>query len=180
MSDGADGVLARFAELGKTEDAVERLREAGHHQMKVFSPFPAPSLEKAKGVNFSPVKRWALIGGITGCLTGWLLTSGTQIAYPLVTQGKPIVSVPAFIIVMFELTILLTGIFAFIGMLVHGRRPQVGMSDEYRPEFSVDRFGVFVPVGAGPGRRDVIDVMEDAGAVEIEETGAEREPEVAG
>jgi len=180
MSDGGGGVLARFAELGNTEAAVERLREEGHREMKVFSPFPAPSLEKAKGVNFSPVKRWALIGGITGCLTGWLLTSGTQMAYPLITQGKPIVSVPPFIVIMFELTILLTGIFAFIGMLVHGKRPQVGMSDEYRADFSVDRFGVFVPVGAGPGRDEVIEVMERAGAVEIERTGGEREPEVAG
>lgn len=180
MADAGEGVLARFAELGAAESAVERLREAGHRRMKVFSPFPAPSLERAKGVSSSPVKRWALIGGITGCLTGWLLTSGTSLAYPLITQGKPIVAVPPFIIIMFELTILLTGIFAFIGMLVHGKRPQVGMSDQYRADFSVDRFGVYVPVGAGPGRDEVVEMMEEEGAVEIEETAGEREPEVAG
>ena len=31
------------------------------------------------------------------------------------TQGKPIVAIPVFIVIMFELTVLLTGIFVSLG-----------------------------------------------------------------
>ena len=36
------GILAQFDSLGATRNAIDRLREAGHSEMEVFSPFPAP------------------------------------------------------------------------------------------------------------------------------------------
>lgn len=161
------GILAQYAELGRTREAIERLREAGHEDLQVFSPIPAPDLEEAAGIGGSPVRLWALIGGITGCTTGFLLTAGTSLAYPLVTQGKPIVSIPPFIVVMFELTILLTGIFAFFAMLIHARRPTLKLSPAYREAFSVDRYGIFVPVRDGE-RREVERLVRETGAVEVE------------
>jgi len=139
-----EGILAHYDTLGGTRRAIETLREEGFDRMEVFSPIPAPELEEAAGIGRSPVRRWALVGGITGCVTGFLLTSGTSLAYPLVTQGKPIVALPPFIVIMFELTILLTGIFALVGMLVHARKPRLKLAPEYRAVFSVDRWGIFV------------------------------------
>lgn len=150
MSNGS-GVIAQYGSLGATARAIERLRADGFEDLEVFSPIPAPELEEAMGIHHSPVRRWALIGGITGCLTGLLLTSLTSLAYPLITQGKPIVAIQPFIVIMFELTILLTGIFALLGMLVHGRLPSLKLSPHYRKEFSEDRYGVFV--AAEPHRR---------------------------
>ncbi len=161
------GVLAHYGSLDGTRSAIERLREAGHEDLTIFSPVPAPELEEAMGITSSPVRRWALLGGITGCLTGWLLTSGTSLAYPLITQGKPIVSVPPFIVIMFELTILLTGIFAFVGMLVHGRRPKLKLASEYRAVFSVDRWGVFVPVDEADRER-VTSLVRETDPLEVE------------
>ena len=100
------GILAHYDTLGATRAAIERLREAGHSDLDVFSPFPAPELEEAMGIESSPVRRWALIGGITGFVTATALTGLTAMAYPLVTQGKPILSWPAFFVIMFEMTIL--------------------------------------------------------------------------
>jgi hypothetical protein len=161
------GLLAQYTTLGETEGAIRRLREAGHTDLEVWSPVPAPGLEEAMDIHGSPVGRWALIGGMTGCITGLLLTAGTSLGYPMVTQGKPIVSIPPFIVVMFELTILLTGIFALMAMLVHARRPQLELSAYYRPEFSVDRFGVFVSVDEW-SRSEVEQLVRDAGAVKVE------------
>ena len=107
------GILAHYDTLGATRAAIERLREAGHSDLDVFSPFPAPELEEAMGIESSPVRRWALIGGITGFATATALTGLTAMAYPLVTQGKPILSWPAFFVIMFEMTILFTGLFGF-------------------------------------------------------------------
>lgn len=172
MPDGG-GILAHYDTLEGTRRAIEALREEGFERLEIFSPVPAPELEEAMGIHTSPVRRWALLGGITGCVTGFLLTSGTSLAYPLVTQGKPIVSIPPFIVIMFELTILLTGIFTLVGMLVHARKPAVKLSPRYREAFSVDRWGIFVE--ARPDERErAVEAVRRTEPVEVEP-----EPEVA-
>ena len=150
MSEGT-GVVAQYGSLGAATRAIKKLRAEGFEELEVFSPIPAPELEEAMDMKGSPVRRWALVGAVTGCLTGLLLTTLTSLAYPLITQGKPIAAIQPFIIIMFELTILLTGIFALLGMLVHGRLPSVRLSPHYRKAFSEDRYGVYV--AAEPHRR---------------------------
>jgi hypothetical protein len=162
-------MLAHYDSQSETRRAIEALREAGFEDLEVFSPVPAPELEEAMGIHSSPVRRWALLGGITGCVTGFLLTTGTSLAYPLVTQGKPIVSLPPFIVIMFELTILLTGIFALVGMLVHARKPSLKLAPAYRERFSVDRWGVHVEV-AEEERDRVEETLRSTDAVELEVT----------
>ena len=161
------GILAQFDTLGATKSAIERLVADGHSDLDVYSPFPAPELEEALGIVASPVRRWALIGGITGFATATALTGLTAVAYPLVTQGKPILSWPAYFIIMFEMTILFTGLFGFLGVLHHTRKPG-RLPAEYRTTFSVDRFGVYVPAAAGAEQSGVESLVRDAGAVEVE------------
>ena len=163
------GVLGHYDSLHGTVSAIERLRAAGHRDLEVFSPIPAPEIEEAMEIYSSPVGMWALIGGITGCTTGLLLTSGTSLGYPLVTQGKPLVSLPPFVVFMFELTVLLTGIFGLVALLVHARRPVINLDPNYRTEFSGDRWGIFVPA-EGDRRGEAEKLVRETGAVEIEVT----------
>ncbi len=165
------GILAQYDTLGATRAAIERLREAGHADFDVFSPFPAPELEEAMGITSSPVRRWALIGGITGFVTATALTGLTALAYPLVTQGKPILSWPAFFVIMFEMTILFTGLFGFAGVLFHTWRSRRRLSPGYRDAFSVDRFGVYLP-DAGTRTSELESLFEETGAVAVEEVAA--------
>jgi len=167
MSSPVTGVLGYYDDLFVTADAIERLREAGHLDLDVYSPFPTRELEEAMDFHSSPVGLWALIGGITGCTTGFLLTAGTSMGFPLVTQGKPIVSVPVFIVVMFELTVLFTGIFTLVALMVHTRKPRLKLPATYREAFSVDRFGVFVPADAA-AQEAVSGLVRETGAVEVE------------
>ena len=163
----SSGVLAQYDTLHGTVAAIERLRTAGHTDIEVFSPIPAPEIEEAMDIHSSPVRIWALVGGITGCTTGLLLAAGTSLGYPLVTQGKPIVSFPPFVIFMFELTVLLTGIFGFIALLVHTRRPVINLDPNFRASFSVDRWGIFVAAD-GDGRLQAEQLVRETGALEIE------------
>lgn len=161
------GILAQYDSLHGTVHAIDTLRAAGHTDLEVFSPIPSPEIEEAMDIHSSPVGRWSLIGGITGLTTGVLLTAGTSLAYPLVTQGKPLVSLPPFVVFMFELTVLLTGIFTLVALLVHTRRPVIDLDPNYRVAFSVDRWGVFVSA-EGERRRGAEDLVRDTGAVEVE------------
>ena len=163
------GVLGHYDTLHGTVAAIERLRAEGHSDLEIFSPIPSPEIEEAMDIHDSPVGMWALIGGITGCTTGVLLTSGTSLGYPLVTQGKPLVSLPPFVVFMFELTVLLTGIFGLVALLVHTRRPVMNLDPNYRTDFSVDRWGIFVPAD-GDRRGRAEELVRETGAVEIEVT----------
>ncbi len=163
----SSGVLAQYETLHGTVDAIEQLRAAGHTDLEVFSPIPSPEIEEAMDIHSSPVRVWALVGGITGCVTGVLLTAGTSLAYPLVTQGKPIVSIPPFVVFMFELTVLLTGIFALVALLVHTKRPVINLDPNYRTSFSVDRWGVFVSAD-GDSRTEAEQLVRETGAVDVE------------
>ena len=166
--DDRSGLVAHYGSMESTRRAVEALRGAGFGDLDVYSPIPAPELEEAMGIHSSPVRRWALIGGITGCTLGFLLPAGASMAYPMVTQGKPIVSIPVFVVIMFELTVLLTGIFSLFSMLVHARKPKLRLPADYRSEFSVDEWGIFVAAGAD-ARADAERVLGETGAVTVEE-----------
>lgn len=167
MNGSRRGFVAHYDTQSGTRAAIEALREAGFDELEVYSPVPAPELEEALGIESSPVRRWALLGGMIGFLTGLLLTTGTSLAYPMVTQGKPIVSMPPFIIIMFELTILLTGIFTLIGMLVHARKPALRLDPGYRAAFSVDRWGIHLRVPAADEDR-ARDALEETSPVQID------------
>ena len=91
----------------------------------------------------------------------------TAVAYPLVTQGKPILSWPAYFIIMFEMTILFTGLFGFLGVLHHARKPG-RLPAQYRTEFSVDRYGVYVEAAAAAEQSGIESLLRDLGAVEAE------------
>jgi len=161
------GVLAHYDTLEGTRRAIETLREAGFEDLEIFSPVMSPELEEAAGIPKSPVNRWALIGGITGFTTAVLLTTGTSLSYPLIGQGKSIVSWPPFIVIMFELTILYTGLFAMFSWMVHARRPKVKLSPNYRAVFSVDRWGIFVRADGGEKDR-AVETVGRTEAVEVE------------
>jgi hypothetical protein len=88
-----------------------------HHAMKVLGDSP----DRSK----SPVKWFTLVGAVTGVSAGFGLTIYTVLHWPLMTGGKPIISIPAFIIIAFELTILLGGIFSFLGFVLLSRLPSL-------------------------------------------------------
>ena len=61
-----------------------------------------------------------------------LLTIGTQISYPMVTGGKPILSIPAMAIVSYEGTMLGASLFTVIGIIFESRLPRsrLGLYDD--------------------------------------------------
>ena len=165
MSDAAR-VTGIFAAEEPCAAAIGALRTAGFAVARVFSPFASDPVAEALEAERSPVRLWVLLGGITGCLGGFLLTIGLSTLYPHRTAGMPIVSIPPFVIIAFELTILCGALSGVLGFLVHGRfgsrEPVVG----YRVDFTNDRFGVVVECAAVEVIR-VDEVLRGAGAMEV-------------
>ena len=72
------------------------------------------------------------IGALCGLTAGILLTSMTQMAFPLVTGGKPILSLPPMALVTYEGTMLGAILFTVVGILFEARLPslKLGLYDD--------------------------------------------------
>src|SRR5580704_10166634 len=105
------GVLASYDTPSAIYHACEQVRDAGFRRFDSYTPFPVHGLDKAMGLGPSYIPWLVLIAGITGGSLAFLLAVWTSAYdYPLNIGGKPTWSVPAFIPVIFECTILLSGL----------------------------------------------------------------------
>jgi Alternative complex III, ActD subunit len=146
MSDKS-GILASYEYLDSTVDAIERLRKE-KFEVKAYSPYPDHHIEHALGYDQSPVRVWTLVGGLTGTATALAFTTWTSMDWPLVVGGKPIISIPAYIIIMFELTVLFGALSTIIGLFVISKLPNIKPAIIYDPEFTAGRYGVYVETTA--------------------------------
>jgi len=159
-------LTASFADEESCVRAVAAVRAAGFGRPRVFSPCASERIEEALQMRRSPVRRWVLCGGITGCLSGFALTIGLSTSYPRMTAGMPIVSIPPFVIIAFELTILFGALSGVLGFLVHGEFPVRAPVPGYGARFSNDCFGVQIECAADDQAR-AEEIVRAAGAVEV-------------
>jgi hypothetical protein len=139
----AKGILASYEFLDSTVDAIGSLRKAGF-SVKAFAPYPDHHIEHALGYDQSPVRVFTLVGGLTGAATGLAFPTWTSLDWPLVVGGKPIVSIPAYVIITFEMMVLFGALSTIIGLFYLSRLPNIKPAVIYDPEFTAGRYGVYV------------------------------------
>lgn len=163
-------VIGHFDFLDDTTAAIESLQAEGKgDDVLVYSPLPEHGLEDLlyKNRKRSPVRRFTLLGGLTGCLGGYLMTSWMSVDYPLRTSAKPILSYPAYTVIAFECTILLGCLFTLVGLLHNCRIPNICKQPAFRPKFTEGTFGV--TVRTSDAKKDSIkQLLEGHGAREVE------------
>ena len=160
------GVLGVFAYLDSATDAIERLRAKGF-PLTVYSPTPRHELEHALEAPESAVRIFTIMGGFTGTAAGAALAIWSSLDWPLIVGGKEIVSLPAFSVIMFEMTILLGALSTVAGLFITGRLPRLGRPEGlYHPSFSSNRFGVFVHV-APEHFEEVQTILSESGSEEV-------------
>jgi hypothetical protein len=168
MSDVA--VISTFDSDEECAQGILALHDARIHEFRAFFPFPSEKIMEAvdhvRAWGRSPVRYWQLFGGITGVLTAIAITFGTSWEWNLIAGGRPIISVPPYIIIMFELLILIGGLSGLTGFFVHNRMPVFDPFPGYRSRFSEDKFGLVVQCEESAATR-VESVLRDAGAEDI-------------
>src|SRR5262252_6097744 len=133
---GIYGLMAEFAEPEALLEAARRSFAEGYRRMDAYSPFPIDGLAEAIGFRKTRLPLLVLIGGIIGCIGGFYLQYWVAVIdYPLNIGGRPLNSWPMFIPVTFELTVLVAGLTAVLGMLALN-----GLPMPYHPVFHVERF----------------------------------------
>jgi molybdopterin-containing oxidoreductase family membrane subunit len=164
------GVLAAFVHVDAAVEAIRALRARGHRDLVVYSAAPNHEIEEALDQGVSPVRLFTLIGGLTGCAAGFGMTIWMSLDWPLLVGGKTIASIPPYVVIAFELTILL-GALSTVAAVALFSTLQGRRGIPYDPNFSDDRIGVFVPAGDGQVRT-VEQLLRTAGAVEVRHEAA--------
>ena len=164
------GVLASFTHVDAAADAIRALRARGLKNLVVYTAAPNHEIEEALDHRVSPVRLFTLIGGLTGCAAGFGMTLWMSHDWPTLVGGKPIGSIPPYVVIAFELTILLGALSTVAAValfsILMGKR-----GVPYDPQFSDDKIGVFVPATEDQARQ-VEQMLRTAGAEEVRHEGA--------
>jgi hypothetical protein len=147
-------VVAYFKSVPALERAAREADRTGWRVVSACSPAFNETLLEAAHATRSPVASAALVGGIAGLVMGLVLTVGTVRQWPgLIVGGKPLVSMPPFLIIMFELTILVAAVAAawsFLSSAARARRDARGACDATTTD---NRFSLLLEgAGADPRR----------------------------
>ncbi len=130
-------VLGEFGDEAAILAAARALRARGIEELDLHSPYPLHGAEEARGLRRSTVPVVALIAGVSGAVSGYVLQWWTVgVNWPLNVGNRPPHSPPAFIPVTFELGVLFSALAIFIGLLfAYFRFPRV-----HHPVFEVEAF----------------------------------------
>ena len=126
---GQRSVLGLFTDVDAAADALDIVAGAGfaqdEYEILTGTPYPEGTFGEAEPVH--KLYRFPLIGAACGFIVGLLLTAGTQLAFPLVTGGKPLLSIPPMAIIMYEGTMLGAILFTVFGIIFESRLPRLFM-----------------------------------------------------
>lgn len=118
-------ILGLFEKADDAADAGDALKSAGVDQKDYDFLTDAPYPEGAFGERHESHRLYIFpfVGALIGLTVGIMLTSMTQMAYPLVQGGKPILALPPMAVVTYESTMLTAIIFTIIGIIFESRLP---------------------------------------------------------
>lgn len=130
------GLMAEFLTPQEILQAVRQAREAGYRTMDAYTPYTVEGLSAELGMQRSRIPSVVLIGGLIGAGAGFFMQYyAAAIDFPLNVGGRPLNSWPAFMIITFEMLILVASISAFLAMILLN-----GLPHPNHPVFNVPQF----------------------------------------
>lgn len=142
---GKKGVAGLWTDEHKLIEAAKKVKDAGFSQVEAISPFPLHGIDEALGIKRSWIPWVTFVFGLSGAAFGtWFTWWTSAVNYPLVIAGKPYWSLPAFIPIIFECTILFAAL-SSVGVLIGVcGLPKVD-PPVIDPELTCSKFALFVP-----------------------------------
>lgn len=167
------GILAEFRNPKELIDAAKKIRKSGYRNYDTFSPFPIHGMDEAMRLKKSKVGWIVFAHGLIGFLGAFIMIWFMMTYdYPINISGKTLMNIPAWIPVLFELTVLLSSFGAMFGMFYLNGLPKLN-----HPLFNSENFkrvtddGFFVCIEAGDPQFEESKVemlLKDADATNIE------------
>ncbi len=167
------GILAEFKNPKELMDAARLVKDSGYRYFDTFSPFPIHGIDRAMNLSKSKLG-WIVAGhGLLGLTAGFAMIYYMMVIdYPLNISGKSLFNFPAWVPVLFEITVLLAAFGAVFGMFYLNGLPRFN-----HPLFNSENFkkatddGFFVCIESEDPQFEpekVQKLLADAGATNIE------------
>ncbi len=168
MSKYKSGIAAIFLTEKEAIKAAQKTKDMGFVKFDAITPYPVHGMEEACGIKRSWIPYVAFTMGVTGMLAGLLLTWWTSaVNWPLNIGGKPPFSLPAFIPIIFELTILFAALSSVAALFKACGIPKVNppIIDK---DLTCHKFAIFIPQDdVGYNEAKIQDMFKSLGAAEI-------------
>ena len=153
-------------------DGIQKVRTSGLKIHEVFSPFPVHGIDDALGLKRSRLPRAAFLFGLTGtalALTMQIWMLGYD--WPMIIGGKNFASLPPFIPVTFELTVLLSALgMVATFMIVSDLKPYKWPRQfDIRSTDDKHVMAIDLALNTGKSKDEITRILREAGASEVNE-----------
>lgn len=169
---GLHGLIAEYDTPEQLLVAAEAARKAGYTRMDAYTPHPVEGLDDALGLAPTRLGFVVLAMGLAGAAAGYgMMWYAANVFYPLNIGGRPLHDWPTYVVITFEVTVLLAAFTAGLFMLARN-----GLPRPYHPVFNAPGFdratrdGYYLCVEAVDPRFDedgVRGVLEGTGPVSV-------------
>jgi mono/diheme cytochrome c family protein len=168
------GAAALFNKPDEIMSAAKNAADDGYENFDVNTPYPLHGMDRAMKLKPTKLGFVTLFLGLSG--TSFILLFmwwAMSVDYPMVIGGKPFFSLPAFVPITFEVTVLLGALSTVFGMIAaffflpNNNHPL--HDSKYMKSVSSDKYGLVIE--AEDKKFDVIgtvDYLKSLGAYEVE------------
>ena len=165
-------ILGIYSYVDLLVDSIKEFRAKVFEDIRDFYPVPNHEIEDAldRGYEPSKVKYFTFCGALLGACVGAAFTILTSMDWPIVTSAKPIVSIPPYMIIIFECMILIGGLSTFLGLIINSRLRKNVDPIDYDERFSNDKFGLLVTCNNGDFE-EVEYILRNFGSEELKVNG---------
>ncbi|RYY41517.1 MAG: DUF3341 domain-containing protein [Chitinophagaceae bacterium] len=149
--------------------AVKAVRKAGYKIHDVYTPFPMHGLDTAMGLRDTSLHTAGFIYGIAGTTTAfsfitWTLTTD----WPLNIGGKPHFALPAWIPIMFELTVLFSAVGMVLTFCYLCQLAPFVKKDHFNLRSTDDTFTMAIELNERSNEQEVLSFLQSIGAQGVE------------
>src|SRR5947208_6864442 len=157
--------------------AVKNVRKKGYKIHDVYTPFAIHGLDKALGLRDTSLHTAGFIYGMSGTATAlgfisWIFTND----WPLNIGGKPHFALPAWIPIIFELTVLFSAVGMVLTFCYLCQLAPFVKKHHFHPRATDDLFVMVIEPTLKTNEQEVLDFLTKQGAVEtnVQETESGR------
>lgn len=150
--------------------AVKRVKAERYHIEEIYTPFPVHGLDKAMGLAPTRIAITAFMYGLVGLTVAILMMNFIMIEdWPQNIGGKPsfsyIENMPAFVPIMFELTVFFAAHLMVITFYLRSRMWPFKNAENPDPRTTDDHF--LMEIAVDGNEKELESLLKETGAVEI-------------
>jgi len=151
-------------------NAVKKVKAERHHIEEIYTPFPVHGLDKAMGLAPTRIAIASFMYGCVGLTVAILMMNFIMIEdWPQNIGGKPsfsyIENMPAFVPIMFELTVFFAAHLMVITFYLRSRMWPFKKAENPDPRTTDDHF--LMEIAVHGNENELSELLKETGAVEI-------------